>query len=165
MKTLVEQFKAARRAATPLLAVETPDPAATIVTLVTALNGKNPPVLQWDIVRGLTPLNDAGKKQIAAFGLQPDSIQAQTINPVETLTLLTRLSPDCVVFIHNAHRFVENEGVAQGIWNLRDVFKGKTNALVLLAPTIALPAELERDVIVLDEPLPDDVQLSAIAES
>lgn len=165
MKTLIEQFRAARRAGTPLVAIETPDPAATIQTIIKGMNGKNPPFLQWDIVRGLVGLNENGTAQLGRLGLAKDDVAQQTINPTEMLALITKLGGESIVFMHNAHRFVESEGVAQATWNLRDIFKGRLNTLVMLAPSIKLPSELERDVIVLDEPLPDDAALGAIAET
>lgn len=165
MRNLIDQFKAARRAGTPLLAIETPDPAATISTIVQGMNGKNPPFMQWDIVQGLVALNDAGAKEMGRLGLSKEDLAMRSVNPTEMLSLLTKLPGEAIIFMHNAQRFLDSDGVAQAAWNLRDIFKQRLNVLVMLAPSIKLPAELERDVIVLDEPLPDDEALGAIADT
>lgn len=164
MRNLIDQFKAARRAGTPLVAIETPDPAATMTAIIQGMNGKNPPFLRWDIVLGLQPVNEPGSKQLGRLGAK-DDIAMRSTNPTEMCAMLAKLEGEAIVFMQNAHRYVDNDGAAQAIWNLRDIFKGKLNTLVMLAPAITLPRELERDVIVLDEPLPDDEQLGAIADT
>lgn len=150
---LKQQFIAARKFGVPLLAIETPDMAATISLCIAALNGGNSPCYAWDIVTGLTALNKPATAKIGA----------DLNNPVDMLQFAKGLDKGACVFIMNAHRFWENEATVQAVWNLRDPFKESGRTLVLLAPVAHLPIELERDVLVLDEPLPDDQQLGDIA--
>jgi hypothetical protein len=165
MPDLVAQFVRARRVSVPLLAITTPDPAATI-GLVRTYGLRSPgsdqedPVFSWDVSRGLLPVNSGADKALATLlGSAKSNV---TMNPSETLKLLANVPPKSVVFFHNAHRFVRNEFVSQGIWNLRDLFKGKPATLVLLAPAIDVPAELFHDLLVLEETLPGREQLAAI---
>src|SRR5262249_52287009 len=67
-----------------------------------------------------------------------------------------------VVVFQNAHRYIDNVAVAQAIANLRESFKQDQRTLVLLAPAITLPAELANDVLILDEPLPDDTAIQQL---
>lgn len=154
---LVKDFRAARRVSTPLVAVQTSDMAATIDTLTRAANGETA-ALTWDIVRGLAGYNDAGAKACAQLGVEP----ALTGNPVEALGVCAKLAPGSIVFFMNAQRVYGELTVLQAIWNLRDVFKLNRRMLVLLGPIMKLPAELEGDVIVLDEPLPSPAECSAL---
>ena len=57
-RSFLDQFKAARRVATPLIGVTDPDPAATIATITTAVNGV--PVLAWDAIRSIRPVSAGG---------------------------------------------------------------------------------------------------------
>jgi hypothetical protein len=153
-------FKAARRVATPLIAVRTPDPAATIDAIVSTSNGS--PMISWDIIRGLRGVskNDATVSALAnILGERDPSFFA---NPAEALTAIVGLPAKAIVFMLNAHRFLSNEAVAQAVWNLRDIFKGNGSTLVMLCPSITLPAELSQDVLVLDEPLPTTDELRTI---
>ena len=62
--------------------------------------------------------------------------------------------------------FWRDEGVRQGIWNLRDVFKAKGNTLVLqITAGASLPPELVNDVFVFDEPLPTREELGIITDA
>lgn len=156
---LLQSFRAARRVSTPILAISTPDPAATIDSVRSTLK-KDVPVLAWDQVRGLRGLNEHGAAQMAVIGMDP----RQTLNLVECLVGLEKMPLETVVFLHNAHRFLDHIGVVQGIWNLRDLFKRDKRTLVLLGPFFKLPAELANDVVALDEPLPTRKELESIVD-
>lgn len=162
MEKLEQQFTSARKCGVPLLGIETPDQGATIAKILPLLNGdKNHPALSWDIIRSVRSLNESGKEALARIAPNEEAVMA-LMNPTEMLSQLPKLPDKTVLFMFNAHRFYENEAVAQGIWNLRDIFKASSRMLVLLAPALQLPAELERDVVILDEPLPNDEQLAEI---
>ncbi len=161
----VHPFKLARRAGVPVIALETPDPAATISACCKAMNSKYEEsiVCRWDIIRGLTGVNDLGEQ--FAKEISPDGA-VQTGNPSECLSLIAGQNPkEFVLFFSNAHRFIGNESVAQAVWNLRDPFKYSHSAIVLLAPSIVLPEELRRDAITITEELPGDEELGGILDS
>ncbi len=164
--TLNDQFKAARRVSVPLVAIETADQAATIKQLMTSMKEGNQevevPVVRWDLIRGLVGLNQAGEKAVALVAPDADLRKATTANPAECLDLANKLPAKSVLFFLNAHRYLESEAVSQAIWNLRDTFKGNTRTLVLLGPIFRLPVELEKDVIMFEEPLPTDGQIGEI---
>jgi hypothetical protein len=151
-------FKAARRTNTSLLAICTPDPSATVRQVVESFNGTAPPIIQWDIVRGITALNTAGTDVMRKISEDP----ALETNPIELLKNAPRLPAKTILFVHNAHRFFGIEAFVQAVWNLRDVWKADFRTLVLLGPEFTLPIELKGDVVVIDEPLPDEEQLRDI---
>ncbi len=154
---LTQQFRRARAAGTPLLCVRTADPAATISAL-SKPNGKQPPILRWDIVNGIRAINKAGETAMQDANIDPDA----TVGPVDALIAAARLPNESILFFSNAHRVIQEQGVSQAIWNLRDPFKHHGRSLVLLCPSIELPAEIQQDVLVLDEPLPDFQALEKI---
>lgn len=157
----VRTLKAARRVSTPLLAIRTADPALAIARVQDAV-GKSAPVVHWDIVRGLMPMNESGAKEIGKLVGERDPAG---IGPVEALVLASQLREDSVLLFANAHRFWIDPQVVQGIWNLRDSFKANGRTLVLVTTSGAvLPDELTQDVLVLDEPLPGIEDLSRIFE-
>ena len=161
---LIESFKSCRRVSTPIVAIETPDAAATIATLMKVLPTETP-ILSWDCVRGLKGLNNPG--QAAFDGLQID--QQVTVNVTESLLAAERLPTLSVLFLHNAHLQILENGhakaeVVQAIWNLRNPFKSTRRLLVLLGPVFQLPPELSSDVFVLDEPLPTRQDLSGVID-
>lgn len=162
MSNLLSAFKAARKVGTPLVAIATPDPAATIETLQSGFEENPPALIQWDVVRGLTALNSPAQSALAGLG---SDIAAITQNPVEALAVATRLPERAILFLHNAQRFVDQPAVAQAVWNLRDLFKSNKRTLTLLCPGMTLPAELAQDVLTLTEELPGIAELETILKA
>lgn len=162
--TLAETFRKARSRAVPLIAIETADPAETVKICMDALNGKaaKTAALRWDICNGLASLNEQGR-----VWSEENSFDAMTTaNPVEALQKLAATTPQLgLVFFSNAHRFTTNEAVCQGIWNLRDKYAGLGATLVLMAPSLILPPEIARDVVIIEEPLPTRAELTATLDS
>lgn len=160
------QFRAIRRASVPLCCIESADPSQTISDCLKQLNGKlaDLTLCEWDIIRGLVSVQNSPKGKSFVATVNPNGTEC--MNPAECLAKLANEAPeDTIVFFHAAHRWIENPDVAQGFWNLRDVFKGKRSTLVMLAPSIVLPSELKQDVLIITEPLPDEEALSKVVDS
>lgn len=172
--TTSHAFLPAKRAGVPLVCYETTDPAATIRSITQAINGEatTRPLIVWDVLRGVSHLNEAGKQTISQ--LTGSAGGASLKSPI---ALLTKLEIDCsklaqtnapetgsIIFMMNAHRFIDDIGVLQGVWNLRDKFKGIGAMLVLLCVTGKVPLELRHDLVTLADPLPDLAELAGIVK-
>jgi len=177
---LVTAYQRAIEAGVPLLAITTPDPAMTIESLVhvrpSTLQGKPYAVLQWDVCNGvtLTPAEERTRvtgatktgplqSQQALGAVLSDTTSAAALKNLGlVLTKFREVPADTIIFLHNAHRFLHDTAIIQGIWHIRDLFKAEGQMLILLAPSLKLPVELVHDVIILDDPLPNREQLEQI---
>jgi hypothetical protein len=167
--TIGDSFRRLLKAGVPLVGIETADPQACMIACLRSMNGreKTSRVIQWDAVRGVTGLNELG--QMFAQEINGDTLT----NPAEMLRAVFERCPEraedgtgaLLCYMLNAHRFIANEFVAQGVWNLRDSWKGKGGCLVMLAPALVLPAELKQDVVILQESLPGADELGAVVDS
>lgn len=161
---VLQSVQAARRCGTPLIVIRTADPAATMAGIGAALGGKDaPPVIQWDIVRGALGANEEGRDALAETLAAAEMEQAGTTNPTEFVSFTVKLPGRSIVFLQNLHRFLDDAGLMQAMYNCRDQFKSAEKTIIGLCPSITLPAELAQDVLVLDEPLPTDADLKKIA--
>lgn len=160
--TVGQQVKDARRVSTPLIAITTADQPATIASVMESLqNGTPVPALSWDCVRGLTTLNQAGKSALAS-AKQAMGVVDDDPSFAFSLVLVDRLPERAIVFMQNAHRFLSEVVNVQAIANLRDSYKQDQRTLVLTGPEMPLPSELQQDVMVIDEPLPDAATIRKI---
>ncbi len=173
MSNLIELFESARRVSVPIVVVRTLDQTATVEALKGA--SADHPLLQWDAVRGLSPVRVQAKK-----GDKPtkdeQTLQALKIAPDETigfpnaLLAVQNLPQGAIVFCHNAHRQLASSEPAataaaiQAVSNLREQFKANFRMLVLMGPSMSVPIELEQDVVVLDHALPNDEALKKIVK-
>jgi len=150
-----DRVKAAKRAAVPIVSIETADPAETIRSVAKAINAKDQTAfMQWDVSQSLRGMNEKGDAAVAemASGEDPKFFFR---DPGNMLACLMQAPERTVCFMHNAHRFIDTPEVAQGMWNLRDNFKTKQSMLILLSPGMKLPDELTQDVVCLSEELPN----------
>lgn len=154
----IQQFKSARNVSVPILAINSPDPGATCLSLKAALPD-NIALVTWNIVTGFSGINEEGENVATDNPVAPG-------DPISALKAAKEKFPiGSILFIFNAHRLLHELTVVQAIWNLRDEFKNKPCMLVLLGPDISLPIELQQDVLVLDEPLPGTEELKSIVKA
>lgn len=175
---ILDQYKAARRVGTPLMAIATMDPASTIHTIVANTDDKVP-IIMWDICSGWRPLNLSGlqamantldfkpteKNGIAAGDLE--MILEKTQAPETCLINAGRLPDKTVLIMMNAQMHLPNTlnpaaVVVQALWNLRDLFKTNKRSVVMMGVSFTIPPELTQDVLLLDEELPSEKELNTI---
>ena len=134
------------KAGYPVLMVRTHEPERFIGSMVKKINGRTP--YQWDIVRGYRELGNGA--------------EWQECDPFDLPNAAARGKEKSVWFLRNYHFFIKEPPVIQAIQNNLPVYKAKGITLVMVAPDAELPAELEREVVVLDFPLPTREELKGI---
>lgn len=117
-----------------------------------------PAVVQWDCVSGIRGRNPAGIAWVESQ-LQGED----TTNAVAALEAAAKLDQHGIFIALNAHAGTDNPNWIQATWNLRGTYKKTSRTLVLLCPSITLPAELSQDVMIIDDPLPGSDRLQDIA--
>lgn len=158
----IARFKGARTVGVPAIAITTADQTAAITSLVQGMKDTTP-VVQWDTVRGLRGLTQAGEKLLTEIG-DPSFVQAKSTNPVMMLQLALGFPKGTILFLLNGHRVVDQFGVMQCLHTMRDEFKASKRTVVLLCPAITLPVEIAQDVLVIDIPLPNETELADIVK-
>lgn len=169
MLDVIEKFKKARVVSTPLLAISTPDPQALTAALAEAVSGKAPTIC-WDRARGFTAVNDFSKRALQPLGIAPEQMPFRTCEPADAMRIAEALPADTVLVAWNMDRFLrEPQGscgvVVQAVCNLREAFKDNKRTLVMLDQDFDLPRELRHDVILLEDPLPDEATYSEIVRN
>jgi hypothetical protein len=168
---MIEQFIKAKNANVPLLAINTPDPASTIKKVT--LTHPEEPIAQWDVINGLVSLTQGTLASVNQINTLIDGTTngaLATGNPIECLIKISGLPNGTILFFHNTQMFMDKlqpgntlaTPVIQAIWNLRDIFRKKKSMLVMLSPHLKLPEELEHDVLMIEEPLPNEEDLAGI---
>lgn len=160
----LSQFTAARRVSTPLIAIRTFDPAASLGQIRAAIGPERwetDPIIKWDCVHGFRAVNPCAHDEIAKL-LDGGMIDASADAP-NAVRMAENAGQNVTVIFDNIHLYFsggESSAVIQGFWNLRDCYKPNGNtAVLLLHPGAALPVELTSDTLLLDEPLPTADQL------
>jgi hypothetical protein len=111
----------------------------------------------WDCHAGLRVLGDAAA--LAADG---------TTDPLAALNALDSLAaPDssALLVLTNFHRFIANTEIMQALAARISAGKQDRTFVIVLAPVVQIPVELDKLFIVVDHELPDRAQLAEIAGS
>ncbi len=183
MKTFQQLFVEARAISTPIVGIHTFDPTSTINAVKRALDAKsaanvksklpdyadaaNTPLITWDCMHGLRGIgeeNNPGSKALMGMSKLAGVELAASIDLALALGILEFAAEDCIVFLHNPQLYWDTDPkVVQGIWNLRDGFKAGGNMLIpMFGIGDELPAILQQDVLVLDDPLTTREELEKI---
>ena len=104
----------------------------------------------WDLARGLRSPHAAVEA--------PDPLAV-----LKSLPSLAASDGTTLLVLHNFHRFLGNPEIIQTLVQQLAEGKQQRTFVVILAPLVQLPPELERLFVVLEHPLPDQSQLAAVA--
>jgi hypothetical protein len=159
---MLEQFQKARQCGVPITVLRTADQQASFAAILSA--SPDYPVLRWDAVGGVVGANPSGVAAARRAACAPED----TVRFTEAMVAAGRLPEGCVLFAFNAHRQLTSvdpgatASAVQAVSSLRDDYKRNFRMVVLGAPDIVLPPELEHDVVVFDDPLPGPEELRAM---
>jgi hypothetical protein len=178
----MEDFQATLRAAkwvsTPLIVIRTTDPTNTTQLIAHELFAPPAveeleihPTLVWDVIQGFKAVNDEAKTLAQQLSTsEPTSFTGEkeprsALATLQTAAIKEQLPEGTIVCFANAHRYWNDTGVVQAVYNLRGCFPEKNYTLILLTvPGARVPVELSDHVLVLDEPLPTREDLGKVLD-
>jgi AAA+ superfamily predicted ATPase len=74
--------------------------------------------------------------------------------PLEALAAIEKLGEPALVVLKDFHPFLQDPVVVRALRDLAHELKSTFTTVLLLSPTLAIPVELEKEISVLDVPLP-----------
>ncbi|MCI0571283.1 MAG: AAA family ATPase [Myxococcaceae bacterium] len=98
----------------------------------------------WSIVRGLRCVGAS----------RAPALPEETRNPLEAIAAIEKLTEPALVVLKDLHPYLAEHTVVRALRELGQSLKSSFTTVILLSPTLALPVELEKEVTVLDVPLP-----------
>ena len=102
-------------------------------------------VVEWSATRGL-------RRTGGARATYP--IEAVT-KPVEMLQAVGKLTDPSLIVLKDFHPYLDEPLVVRALRELSHELENSYSTVILLSPILKIPVELEKDVTVLDVPLPD----------
>jgi hypothetical protein len=134
------------KAGYPVLLVRTHEPERFIGAASQQANGRTS--LQWDVVRGYREMGNGA--------------EWQDCDPFDLPNVAAKGTEKAVWFLRNFHFWLNEPPVIQALQNNLPVYKTKGITLAIISADVRLPLELEREVVVLDFPLPTREELKTI---
>jgi hypothetical protein len=110
----------------------------------------------WDIDRGLQVVGSSADGASEAGGSDP-------LAAIRALPSLATADGTAILVLSNFHRFLGSAEVVQALQHQITRGKHDRTFVVVLAPVVDLPVELEKQFIVVDHELPDRGQIEELA--
>lgn len=98
----------------------------------------------WSVTRGLRGVGNA------RTGVNPED----TRNPIDAIAAIEKLGEPALVVLKDFHPFLEEKGVVRALRELTHFLKSTFTTVILLSPSLLIPVELEKEVSVIDVPMP-----------
>lgn len=141
------EFELLLRACYPLLYVPTTEEDRLEGMIRAAVQGGNRAVYLWDFVEG--------------YQDNPNNAGVGRRNPLQALEFVEKLPEQAagVFILRDFQRFLEDISIARKLRNLARSLKSQPKTIVIIAPTVAIPAELMEVLTIVDFPLPTAEEL------
>jgi ATP-dependent 26S proteasome regulatory subunit len=139
----VQELDVLVRARYPLLYLVTSEEQRLEAILSDLAETHGKALLGWSISKGFRRLG--GSKT----GATPEAKE-----PLEALAAVEKLSEPSLVVLKDFHPFLQDPAVVRALRELAHALKSTFTTVVLLSPTLVIPPEIEKEVSVVDVPLP-----------
>jgi AAA+ superfamily predicted ATPase len=83
-------------------------------------------------------------------------------DPIKAIEAIGKLAEPSLIMLKDFHPCFAEPAVVRAVRELGDQLKGSFSTVVFLSPTLTMPVELEKDLSVIDVPLPDYTDLAML---
>ena len=112
----------------------------------------------WDIDQGMRLLSHSGDPGIVSSAADP-------LAAIRSIGTLASADGSALVVLRNFHRFLSSAEIVQALETQLNAGKQNRAFVVVLAPIVQIPIELEKSFVVIEHDLPGRDQLESIARS
>src|SRR6516165_6504885 len=114
--------------------------------------GHGKSLIGWSAVRGLHRLDET----------RGVPLPGETEEPYAALQALRGLQEPALVVLKDLHAWLDDRRLVRALRELGQSLKSSYTTLILLAPVLQIPVELEKEIAVLDVPLPTFAELAEL---
>lgn len=140
----------------PLIYLITPEEerAEAAIEKIAKDNAEYKKVFVWTVTRGMVE-----------YGQPRQSTQHNTISPEAAIEWTIRQKDGGIYIFKDLHPFIEGPVITRWLRDAIASFKGSDKVIILMSPLQTVPVELEKEVVVLDYPLPNLSELDHVLSS
>jgi SpoVK/Ycf46/Vps4 family AAA+-type ATPase len=159
---------------TPMVLIETAEELRALGVIREAASELNMPVFEWSVADGLQRAHGSGPVQVPPIPVVLGKEQFRDENipqPIyntreaaEMLAHLQTLTVEAVFVLKDLHRHLDSAVVVRRLRQVGQEFERDRRTVVITAPSINLPPELQTHIQRLELPLPDKARLRALID-
>lgn len=140
----------------PLIHLVTPEEERAEAEISRIASGSNEHrrIYIWTVTHG-----------IVEYGQPRQVTQHNTVSPEAALEWVVRQKDSAIYIFKDLHPFLDGAVVTRWLRDAIASFKGTDKLIILMSPILQVPIELEKEIVVLDYPLPDLQELNQVLSS
>jgi SpoVK/Ycf46/Vps4 family AAA+-type ATPase len=147
-----EELSILLQAQYPLIYLVTSEEERAEQTIATLAQGRpTRRVFVWTVTHG-----------IVEYGQPRNVTQHNTVSPQPAIEWAMRQREPGIFVFKDLHPFIDNAEVTRWLRDAIASFKGTQKTIILMSPMQTIPIELEKEVAVLDFPMPDMGELNQV---
>ena len=148
-----EELNILVKAQYPLIYLITPEEerAEQAIEKIAEENSDYKRVFVWTVTRGMVE-----------HGQARQGTQHNTVSPEAAIEWTIRQKESGIYIFKDLHPFIEGPVITRWLRDAIASFKGSDKVIILMSPVQTLPIELEKEVVVLDYPLPNLSELNQV---
>ena len=137
----------------PLIYLITPEEerAEHAVAKIAKDNAEYKRVFVWTVTRGMVE-----------YGQPRQGTQHNTVSPEAAIEWTIRQKENGIYIFKDLHPFIDGPVITRWLRDAIASFKGSDKLIILMSPLQTVPIELEKEVVVLDYPLPNLTELDQV---
>ncbi len=110
-------------------------------------------VFTWTVTHGMVE-----------YGQPRNTTQHNTVSPEAAIEWVIRQKQDSIYIFKDIHPFIDSPATTRWLRDAIASFKGTEKIIILMSPVQTVPIELEKEVVVLDYPLPTLQELDHVLD-
>lgn len=149
-----EEIKILIQAQYPLIYLVTSEEERTeraIAAIAQELKSQQRRVFVWTVTHG-----------IVEYGQARHVTQHNTVSPEAAIPWVIQQKEAGIYIFKDLHPFIDSPSTTRWLRDAIASFKGTQKTIILMSPVQTVPIELEKEVVVLDYPLPDLAELNQV---
>jgi len=137
----------------PLIHLVTPEEerAEAEISRIASIGNERRKIYVWTVTHG-----------IVEYGQPRQVTQHNTVSPEAALEWVVRQKDSAIYIFKDLHPFLDGAVVTRWLRDAIASFKGTDKLIILMSPILQVPIELEKEIVVLDYPLPDLQELNQV---
>ncbi len=140
----VQELDTLVRARYPLVYLVTPEEQRLDAILGQLADEHGKALVEWSATKGLR----------RAGGARTAARDEASASPLEALASIEKLGDPSLVVLKDFHPYLQDAQVVRALRDLAHALKSTYTTVLLLSPVLVIPPELEKEISVLDVPLP-----------
>jgi SpoVK/Ycf46/Vps4 family AAA+-type ATPase len=121
------------------------------ISIIAQAKSQQRRVFVWTVTHG-----------IVEYGQSRNITQHNTVSPEAAIQWVIQQKESGIYIFKDLHPFIDSPATTRWLRDAIASFKGTQKTIILMSPVQTVPIELEKEVVVLDYPLPDLTELNQV---